>query len=38
MNKLFIDKKREMLFEDIIKKRTQPGILIFKQASEACLY
>ena len=31
MNKLFIDKKREMLFEDIIKKRTQPGILIFKQ-------
>ena len=34
MNKLFIDKKREMLFEDIIKKRTQPGILIFKQHQE----
>ena len=34
MNKLFIDKKREMLFEDIIKKRTQPGILIFKQHRE----
>lgn len=30
----FIDKKREMFFEDIIKKRTQPGILIFKQHQE----
>jgi len=36
MNMLFIDKKRkrEMLFEDIIKKRTQPGILIFNRHQE----
>ena len=33
---LFIDKKRkrEMLFEDIIKKRPQPGILIFNRHQE----
>jgi len=34
MNMLFIDKKKEVLFEDIIKKRTQPGILIFNRHHE----
>ena len=34
MNSLFVENEREMLFEDIIKKRTQPGILIFKQHQE----